>query len=294
MKIPAYAKINLFLDVKDLRDDGFHNIKSVMHSVTLCDYVSLEKGDSNGKKSISVAVIGNNNLDVPLGPDNLVYKAAEAFFKFYSIREYSVNFTIEKNIPVSAGLAGGSSDAAAALMLLSKKYDTEKKELYAIAEKIGSDVPFCIMGGVCITEGRGEALTPIESDIDLDFVICKAGQGISTPAAYKALDIKFDKSLCSPRGDMHGMINAICRKDKIEISEKLYNIFEEVVLPIRCEARILRSLMMREGAIGSLLSGSGPSVFGIFNSSDDAHNAAEKLKKLGFNPYVCSSAFISG
>ena len=286
MRIPAYAKINLFLDVVGVRDDGFHAIKSIMHAVTLCDYVSAEKREPCGK-SISVTC---RDSEVPEGKTNLVYRAAEEFFSHFGIDQYSVDFVIEKNIPVAAGLAGGSSDAAAALKLLSELYGIDKKALYPVAEKIGSDVPFCLMGGTCVTEGRGEILTPLACDAEYDFVICKAGEGVSTPAAYKAIDLKFGDDVNKCHGHIEKSVSAVSANDPNAVAESLYNIFEEVVLPAHEQARTIRSILLENGALGALLSGSGPSVFGIFKNCRDAVNAAEVLESRGFVPHVCRSA----
>lgn len=286
MKISAEAKINLFLDVTGKRDDGFHEIRSIMHSVTLCDYVSLEVLSSHSRR---ISIVCGSSL-VPSGRENLVYRAAEEFFSYFHIDEYDIAFEIEKNIPVAAGLAGGSTDAAAALKLLAMQFGKDIKTLFPIAEKIGSDVPFCLMGGSSVCEGRGEILTPIKGGAQFCFVICKGGEGVSTPNAYGALDRKFgsDSGMC--HADMDETLRAVSSGDPETLAHSLYNIFESVVLPHHEAARKIKSVLLEHGALGALLSGSGPSVFGIFDGPKNAEVAADALLSCGFTPHVCTSA----
>ncbi len=287
MRIPAYAKINLFLDVMERREDGFHNIRSIMHQVSLCDYVSAELGDST-EKNISVEC---PSVEIPLGRDNLVWRAAEKFFDYFGIANYDVRFTIEKNIPVSAGLAGGSSDAAAAIILLNELYNTKASTttLCEIGATLGSDIPFCIKGGTCLTTGRGEVLTDIASGLDLILVIAKGGEGVSTPAAYRKIDEKHGDSLSEPFGDLEAVMDAVGNGDVPKLVSNMYNTFEDVVITDHREAAAAKSIMLELGALGAMLSGSGPSVFGIFDSEDAAKKCADKLNSLGYSAHACRS-----
>lgn len=288
MRIPAYAKINLYLDVMERREDGFHNIKSIMHTVSLCDYVSAEMSDLGG----NVINITCGSFEIPSGEGNLVWKAAKAFFDHFGITDYNVSFNIEKNIPVSAGLAGGSTDAAAALKLLNELYGTNASvyELCRIGALIGSDVPFCVVGGTCLALGRGEELEYLPSSLDLTFVIAKAGEGVSTPAAYKKIDEKYGESLSGDFGNLESALRAVKDGNGEMIVKNMYNTFESVVLDYHAEASKAKEIMLSaEGSIGAMLSGSGPSVFGIFTDENAADKVKNTLASLGYSTHVCKS-----
>jgi len=288
MKIPAYAKINLYLDVMDKRPDGFHNIKSVMHRVSLCDYVSAEKRDMGG----SVIDVTCGKAEIPTGEGNLVWKAAKLFFDHYGIEDYNVNFDIDKHIPISGGLAGGSTDAAAALVLLNELYGTGATtyELSELGASIGSDVPFCVVGGTCITLGRGEELEYLPTSLQLNLVIAKSGAGVSTPAAYRRIDEKYGDTLSEDFGDFEGAVSAICSSDVNALASKMYNTFESIVLNEHREASHAKELMQGfEGCIAAMLSGSGPSVFGIFKDEESARAVRDALAAEGYEAHFCTS-----
>ena len=287
MRIPAYAKINLFLDVMEKREDKFHNIRSIMHKVTLCDYVSAERHDDYGQQ----IVVACPSAEVPLGEDNLVFRAAKLFFEHFGINEYNVSFSIEKNIPVSAGLAGGSTDAAAALILLNDLFEVgaTKNELCSVGAKLGSDIPFCLMDTTCLATGRGEVLTELESNLNLIFVIAKGGEGVSTPAAYKRIDEKFGSTLCENFADLDEAISAVKTGDATYVVKSMYNTFEDVVIPFHREAAEAKRIMLDGGAIGAMLSGSGPSVFGVFADTESASTVRDKLSELGYSAHLCFS-----
>lgn len=288
MKIPAYAKINLYLDVMERRSDGFHNIKSIMHRVSLCDYVTADKSESGG----CIITVNCGDASIPSGEGNLVWKAAKLFFTHYGIENYNVTFDIEKHIPVSGGLAGGSTDAAAALVLLNELYDTGAStyELCEIGAQIGSDVPFCVVGGSCITLGRGEELEYLPTDLKLNLVIAKGGEGVSTPAAYRRIDEAYGDSLSEDFGDFESAVGAVCASDASAVVSSMYNTFESVVLDSHKEASFAKSFMTdSEGCIGAMLSGSGPSVFGIFNDRESAEKVQRELAARGYEAHACTS-----
>lgn len=288
MRIPAYAKINLYLDVMDKRSDGFHNIKSIMHRVSLCDYVTAEKNYGGG----NIITVNCGDAPIPSGEGNLVWKAASRFFEHCGIADFNVSFDIEKHIPVSGGLAGGSTDAAASLVLLNELYGTGLSvyELCEIGALVGSDVPFCIVGGTCITLGRGEELEVLPTELTLALVIAKAGEGVSTPAAYRAIDDKYGDTLGEDFGDLEAAVSAVCTSDAHSLARVMYNTFESVVLPTHDEATEAKKIMLSaEGCIASMLSGSGPSVFGIFTSVEYADAAAERLRVMGYDAHSCTS-----
>ena len=280
--VPAYAKINLFLDIDSIRDNGYHNILSVMQSVSLHDDITVSFSEDDDK---NITVFCNNS-NIPCDNSNLVYKAADIF-------PVSGNIVvkIEKRIPISAGLAGGSADAAATLIALNRicgdKLTTE--ELCALGARLGADVPFCIKRGACIVEGIGEILTPVESMPAFPIVIAKKGEGMSTPAAYKALDVKFDNFTDYALNTEY--YNALFDIKNRESAEKycrgLFNIFEEVVEAERPAVTELKRIMTDHGAHGAMMSGSGTSVFGIFDCEERAMAAREALIDSGADAHVC-------
>ncbi|MBE6547502.1 MAG: 4-(cytidine 5'-diphospho)-2-C-methyl-D-erythritol kinase [Ruminococcaceae bacterium] len=278
IKENAYAKINLFLDIKSKMDNGYHNIISVMQSVGLYDTVSVEYEPSK-YKSITVTC---SNPNIPVGKDNIAYKAAGRL-----IESGTVNIHIEKNIPAAAGLAGGSTDAAAVLKLLNQllnnKYTTD--ELLAIGAKIGADVPFCMVGGTCLTQGIGDRITKFPSMPDRHILIARAGEGVSTPTAYAALDKMYnDFKEYVPQTRFTD--TAAGKNDKTYF-EGMFNIFESVILPTHSSAASLKSIMLAGGADHAMMSGSGPSVFGIFSCEDKARDTLAQLKKFGAETYLC-------
>lgn len=287
MRIEAYAKINLYLDVMERRPDGFHNIRSIMHRVSLCDYITVTK-ISGDKGNI---IVNCGDAPLPNGEGNLVWKAAKIFFEYTKIEDFSVEIDIEKHIPISAGLAGGSADAAATLVALNQVFKTHltHSELCTLGAVIGSDVPFCINGRTSLTEGRGEIITDIDSKLEMLLVIAKGGEGVSTPKAYGKIDEKFGDSLCKEFGDLQGMLSAVKSGDVNGICKYLYNTFEDVVLQDHAEASMAKAVMLENGAEAAMLSGSGPSVFGIFTDKKSAEYVCKKLLMMGYEAHLCRS-----
>ncbi len=287
MKIPAYAKINLFLDVMEKRKDGFHNIRSIMHRITLCDYLSCEKSEGEGN-FINVTC---PKAEIPQGEGNLVWRAAKLFFDTFGITDYKVDFVIEKHIPMAAGLAGGSADAAAALMLLNELFDVHAncEKLCEIGAVLGSDVPFCIDGVTSITTGRGEVMEKIDCSPEFIFVVSKGGEGISTPRAYRQIDEMYGDTLKDDFGDLDGALEAVKEGDAAKLAEFAYNTFESVVLPVHSEASAAKKTMLENGAVFAMLSGSGPSVFGVFETVEEAERVSAQLADMGYDSHVCRS-----
>lgn len=283
VSVPAYAKINLFLDIKSLRDDGYHNIISYMQAVSLADKVTVSYAPS-ASKTITVSC---NNSAVPLSKDNLAYKAADIFSSLCG----DINISIEKNIPMEAGLAGGSSDAAATLVALNSLSGNTliEDELIALGAILGADVPFCIKGGAAIAEGVGEILAPAPSMPYFPIVIAKKGEGMSTPAAYKALDQKYNKFIeYEPHtGKMELLLSSQGRADAESFSKGLFNIFEAVVEEQRSDVTSIKTVMTANGAVGAMMSGSGTSVFGLFKNEESAQKALLALKAHGADAYLC-------
>lgn len=275
IKLSANAKINLFLDIVSRRGDGYHDIISVMQSVSLCDTVNIEY-DSTGRDEI---LLSCSVPHLTSGADNTAYRAAELFGA-----KGNVKIHIEKNIPMAAGLAGGSADAAAVLYGLNILVGNKKSpcELDAIAAKIGADVPFCLHGGTLLTEGIGEKLTGFSPLPDCFIVIAKKGEGVSTPMGYKMLDERYDNfENYRPRTDM---LEKLRGEDKFS---GMFNIFEEVILPIRPEAAEVKQTILSVGADFAMMSGSGPSVFGIFSDENKSLAAVDKLRDMGAEAHAC-------
>ena len=286
LKSKAYAKINLYLDVTGIRDNGYHNIKSIMQTVDLHDEITVESLDA--AEITEQIELTCSDPAVPTGEKNIAYKAALAFFREAGITSYSCRIHIGKHIPMEAGLAGGSTDAAAVLRLLNKLYDEpfDTDGLCRIGTRLGADVPFCICGGTYLCEGIGEVLTPLPSMPDCHIVVARGGDGVSTPAAYGLIDEKWNRDFTKPGGDYDTLSAALDRGDLCGMADSMYNIFEDVILPTHSVASRLKEIMTECGAVGAMMSGSGPSVFGIFESSKDAEKAADKAEEIA-RSFVC-------
>ena len=267
----AYAKLNISLDVSSAREDGYHNMVMVMQSVSLCDDVSLELTE-DGKIS------AETNLPyIPGDERNLAVKAAKLFFEETGNGKLGARIAINKNIPVGAGMAGGSADAAAVLRACNRALGSPLgcEALLSLAEKAGSDVPFCVAGGTALAEGRGEVLTQLPDFPDCTIVIAKPGFSISTPEFFKALDSVKIKT----RPDTAGIISALEEGDLVNICRRMYNVFEDV--PDR-RLRVvpeIKSAMSEAGALGSIMTGTGSAVFGVFREETDVSALVESLKK---------------
>ncbi len=266
----AYAKLNLFLDVTGRRDDGYHNIRSVMQTVSLSDIVAIESVFGGG-----IVLSDSENIKKQ---DNLCYIAAERFFERLK-KSYGVKITLKKSIPMTAGLGGGSADAAAVLRGLNElfEYPFSVFELRKIALKIGADVPFCVCGGTARAEGIGELIEPLSPLEGCFFTITEVKGKFSTAEAYRRLDLTgtdakdelFDK-----------LISGLEAKDDIEkISGYMYNCFEQLYNDRLFK---LKELIKSLGAFKAMMSGSGLATFGVFKTKQEADIAADQLTKCGF------------
>jgi 4-diphosphocytidyl-2-C-methyl-D-erythritol kinase len=261
--VKAYAKLNLSLDCLGLLNNGYHNLSMVMQSIDLCDTVTIEKSES-------IEVICKNVAD-----DNIAEKSAQAFFGYANIKG-GANIKIEKRIPIAAGLAGGSADAAATLVGLNAIFgaNLSVKQLCEIGASLGADVPFCIIGGTCIAEGFGEKLTPLKNFPDCSILLIKQGEKSSTGEMYRKLDSLAE--MVHPKTEK--LVKAISAGDLKAAAGYCENVF----LPLYGEEKqSLIKEIISCGALGATLSGSGPSVFGIFENKVDAMSGFEKLKARG-------------
>lgn len=292
----AHAKINLFLDITGRRPDGYHTITGVMQSISLCDRIAVEISEpaDNTAKGAETIILTCSNPDIPTDSRNLAWRAAEAFFAATNKGCKSLTIHIEKRIPAAAGMAGGSTNAAAVLTGLNHLFGNPltTKALCEVGVKLGADVPFCIKGGAQITEGIGEVMTPITPMPPCELVVACGGEGVSTPAAYKALDTlygNFNPAVYTPHTEgLSTLLSALQKGDLTALCGATFNLFESVVLPERPMARGIKDTLLASGAISAMMSGSGPSVFGVFPKGDGAaQRACEMLIAQGIPAWVC-------
>ncbi len=268
LMLKSNAKINLVLSVYGWTDNGYHNISSVMQTVDLCDKITIAEHD----------LISVTSDFAPLGEKNICYKAAKYFSRYGGARIH-----IEKNIPMAAGLGGGSSNAAAVLLGLNRifgnPYSSEK--LKSIALTLGADVPLFLEGGTQRADGVGEKLLKTQ-DLDCYVLIVKSGEKSSTGEMYRELD---DKGLIDRRTQVDDFIKSLESKNTSKISKLLFNDFERV-----CPCEEIKKDLMENGALGACLSGSGPSVFGLFEDFPSADKAKDLLKEKYKDVFLCKTA----
>ncbi len=272
----AAAKINLAIDVLRKRPDGYHDVSMIMQSVALYDTITVRalKGEIR---------VTSNSDKIPDDKGNIAYRAAEYLKMKYNVKE-GVLINIEKTIPVAAGLAGGSTDAALTLKLLNKAWNLKlsKSEILDAGKKLGSDVPFCIQGGTALAEGLGDKLTPLSGIPECLVLLAKPPVSISTKEVYQGLvledipkrpDIK-EMARCIEKGDLNGIAGNMC------------NVLETVTVKKCPQINELKEKLLEYGALGSMMSGSGPTVFGIFKDSASAYNAYDHIKDMVSEVFV--------
>ena len=271
-KLFAPAKVNLTLDILRRRPDGYHDLRMVMQSISLGDTVTVRTGTGTGE-----IVVHAGRDDLPSGPENIAWKAAAEFFCAAGISNAGVEIDIEKNIPFAAGMAGGSADGAAVLkglrdLLCPAMTDVE---LEVIGLQVGSDVPFCIRGGTALAEGRGEVLTELPSLPPCWLTVCKPDFGLSTPALFGRIRIPELRV----RPDHAAVIAALTAGNLHGVARQMCNVFEEVLTPQEAyHISRIRETMLAGGALNAVMTGSGPAVFGIFETETAAQTAAEALR----------------
>jgi 4-diphosphocytidyl-2-C-methyl-D-erythritol kinase len=266
--LKAYAKINISLDVVGKREDGYHLLKMIMQNIDLYDLININKANSGIN-------ITSNKPYIPIDDRNLGYKAARLFIEKYNIKG-GVDINIRKNIPVAAGLAGGSTDAAAVLKGMRSIFnmDISDEELMELGLKIGADIPYCIIGGTALCEGIGEQITPLKSFKNHILVVVKPPFGVSTKEVYQSLDI----SKIYKHPDTSGLIKAIEEDDLKYVCSNMKNLLENVTLRKHVILKDIKNEMLRHGAIGAMMSGSGPTVFCFFDDMLRAQHCYEKFK----------------
>lgn len=269
MKIKAYAKINIALDVVGKREDGYHLLRMIMQSVDLYDTITIDKIDSGIKLKC-------NKHYVPTDERNLAYKAAKLFMETYSIEE-GVQIDLIKNIPVSAGLAGGSTDAAGVLKLMNKIFNinASEDELKSLGLKLGADVPYCISGGTALCEGIGEKITQLKPFKDKILVLIKPPFGVSTKEVYKEFNLS--KAIFHPK--IEELIKAMEKDDIYFVSDNMKNLLENVTLKKHRVITNIKEEVKSTGSIGTMMSGSGPTVFAFFDDMLKAQMCYDNMKK---------------
>ena len=273
----APAKINLALDILGIRTDGYHDMKMMMQTISLCDTVTVEET----AEGFHLRTDGDF---IPAGKKTLEQRAAEAFFASIDRPMPGLTVTLEKVTPAYAGLGGGSADVAALLRILREAYapDMPTAELERIGFTVGSDMPFCVRGGTCLAEGRGEVLTDLPPLPDCWLVLCKPDFGIPTPTLFARVD--GGELTCRP--DIGGMVAALAAGDVDGVAARLGNVFEEVLPEAYHEVFTIKRRLLDLGALNAAMSGSGPTVFGIFREEETAQQAKETLKKRYAQTYL--------
>jgi len=277
----ARAKINLTIDILGIRADGYHEVSMIMQTIGLCDTVELEK--SSGGISLKMdtsQIIGGENI--PCDEKNLAWKAAMAFQKFCG-KNFGVDISIAKKIPMAAGLAGGSTDAAAVIRGMNRLYETNltETELCKVGELVGSDVPFCILGGTCLSEGRGEILTRLAPIKSFDVVLAKPDGEISTAWAYKTYDDN-PAEIHPPNTEI---INQFKRGDYDAAFKNFSNVLENVTIRKMSVIADLKNKMLAAGAKVALMSGSGPTVFALTDEKN-VKKISESVKDSGAQVFI--------
>ncbi|MCI9311492.1 MAG: 4-(cytidine 5'-diphospho)-2-C-methyl-D-erythritol kinase [Lawsonibacter sp.] len=274
MEVRANAKLNLTLDVLGKRPDGYHDLRMIMQSVELADTLTLTRNDTGELR------VSTNLHFLPNNEKNLAAQAALRWWECENAAPCGLDINIEKHIPVCAGLAGGSSDAAAVLRALNQMEDARlsPQAVAGIGALVGSDVPYCVMGGTALAEGRGEVLTPLPPLPKCWVVLCKPEFSISTPALFAKIDSV--RLRCRP--DTQGAIAALEAGDLHGAARRMYNVFEDA-LPERQRARVndIKNALIQCGALGASMSGTGPTAFGLFDDKALAQEAQERLADFG-------------
>lgn len=279
---PAYAKLNLTLDILGRRDDGYHDMRMVMQSIDLQDLVTATPQAGPG------FTLTTNLPYLPRDGGNIAVKAANQFFQDTGLPPLGMSIDIKKNIPVCAGMAGGSSDGAAVLRLLRRLCLPElpQKQLEETGGRVGSDVPYCVRGGTALAEGRGERLTDLPPLPPCWIAVCKPPCAISTPELFAQVRVK--RLRCHP--DTGGMLEALSSGDLEGVAHRLYNVFEDVLPRRYAQVFEIKATLLNLGAMAASMTGSGPTVFGLFPEREPAAQAVQALSERFPAAFLCRPA----
>lgn len=280
MRLRAMAKINLGLDVLRKREDGYHEVRMIMQTIQMYDLLDIRR-----KKEPGIS-LSTNLPYIPTDERNLVYKAAKILMDEFQITD-GISMKLSKFIPVAAGMAGGSSDAAAAFVGVNRMFrlGLSEQDLMERAVQVGADVPYCIMRGTALAEGIGEKLTVLPPMPDCWILIGKPGISVSTKYVYTTLDLNTD----TVHPDIDGMKKALEDGNLYGITERMGNVLQDVTIPAYPEVERIKEQMKTLGAVNAMMSGSGPTVFGIFDNEEKAQEACQKLRESG----SCQQVFLT-
>lgn len=280
MRLQAFAKINLGLDVLGKREDGYHEVRMIMQTIRMYDQLDMRKSVEPGIH------LTTNKKYIPVDENNLVWRAAKLMMDTCGIIE-GVSIHLHKVISVAAGMAGGSSDAAATLVGMNRLFHCglSKEKLMELGVQIGADVPYCVLRGTALAEGIGEKLTVLPPMPDCWILIGKPGISVSTKYVYTTLDLNTD----TVHPDIDGMKKALEDGNLYGITERMGNVLQDVTIPAYPEVERIKEQMKTLGAVNAMMSGSGPTVFGIFDSEEKAQKACQKLRESG----SCQQVFLT-
>ena len=280
MRLQAFAKINLGLDVLGKREDGYHEVRMIMQTIRMYDQLDMRKSVEPGIH------LTTNKKYIPVDENNLVWRAAKLMMDTCGIME-GVSIHLHKVIPVAAGMAGGSSDAAATLVGMNRLFHCglSKEKLMELGVQIGADVPYCVLRGTALAEGIGEKLTVLPPMPDCWILIGKPGISVSTKYVYTTLDLNTN----TVHPDIDGMKKALEDGNLYGITERMGNVLQDVTIPAYPEVERIKEQMKALGAVNAMMSGSGPTVFGIFDNEEKAQEACQKLRESG----SCQQVFLT-
>lgn len=280
MRLQAFAKINLGLDVLGKREDGYHEVRMIMQTIRMYDQLDMRKSVEPGIH------LTTNKKYIPVDENNLVWRAAKLMMDTCGIME-GISIHLHKVIPVAAGMAGGSSDAAATLVGMNRLFHCglSKEKLMELGVQIGADVPYCVLRGTALAEGIGEKLTVLPPMPDCWILIGKPGISVSTKYVYTTLDLNTD----TVHPDIDGMKKALEDGNLYGITERMGNVLQDVTIPAYPEVERIKEQMKTLGAVNAMMSGSGPTVFGIFDNEEKAQKACQKLRESG----SCQQVFLT-
>ena len=280
MRLQAFAKINLGLDVLGKREDGYHEVRMIMQTIRMYDQLDMRKSVEPGIH------LTTNKKYIPVDENNLVWRAAKLMMDTCGIIE-GVSIHLHKVIPVAAGMAGGSSDAAATLVGMNRLFHCglSKEKLMELGVQIGADVPYCVLRGTALAEGIGEKLTVLPPMPDCWILIGKPGISVSTKYVYTTLDLNTN----TVHPDIDGMKKALEDGNLYGITERMGNVLQDVTIPDYLEVERIKEQMKTLGAVNAMMSGSGPTVFGIFDNEEKAQEACQKLRESG----SCQQVFLT-
>ncbi len=283
IRLKAMAKINLGLDVVRKREDGYHEVRMIMQTVNLYDKLFISVSEKPGIR------LKTNLSFLPVNENNLIYKAAKLLMDEFDIKK-GVDIQLQKFIPVAAGMAGGSTDAATTLIGMNQLFDLNlsRRQLMERGVKLGADVPYCVAGGTALSEGIGEVLTRLP-DVPRGYVlIAKPGISVSTKFVYS--NLKLDTVTAHP--DIDAQVEAIHQQDFRKMAGLMGNVLESVTIPAYPIIQKIKDFMMQQGAVNAMMSGSGPTVFGLFTNQRQAEAACEKMRESGLAKMVFLTTFI--